>query len=146
MRVWEECGVSKKTAKLFRPLAKRLFKTNDENALNAICMNLSVNLLGISGAATPYGIRAANLLDKTQNVEYSSAMFFVINATSIQLVPASIIGIRTALGSVSPSDILLPTLFTTAFSTLFAVFIIWLCFLPFSKITFPLLRKRSGQV
>ena len=75
MRVWEDSGVSRAVSKLVKPLAKRLFKTDDEEALHVISMNLSVNLLGISGAATPYGIKAANLLDKTKNAEYSSAIF-----------------------------------------------------------------------
>lgn len=118
MKVWEDSGVSRGVSKILKPFAKRLFKTDEPQALDAVCMNLSVNLLGISGAATPYGIRAANLLDKTENAEYASAMFFVLNATSIQLIPTSIIGIRSALQSVAPADIVLPTLVTTAFSTL----------------------------
>ena len=69
MRVWEDSGLARGISKLLKPLSKRLFKTEDEEALQAISMNLSVNLLGISGAATPYGIQAANLLDKTENAE-----------------------------------------------------------------------------
>ena len=144
MRVWEESGVSKKVAKLFRPLAARLFRTRDERALDAVCMNLSVNLLGISGAATPYGILAAKLLDKTENAEYSSAMLFVLNATSIQLIPASMIGIRTALGSAAPADIVLPTLIATAFSTLLAVFLLRVCFLPKPDFVLPKFNKIKG--
>ena len=121
MKVWEDSGVTKATSKLLKPLAKRLFKTNDEETLNAVSMSLSVNLLGVSGAATPYGIRSAKLLDKTDEAEYASSMLFVLNATSIQLIPTSIIGIRVALGSNAPLDILLPTLITTAFSTLLGV-------------------------
>ena len=146
MRLWEESGVSRKIAKLFRPFTKKLFRTDNQQALDAICMNLSVNLLGISGAATPYGIRAANLLDKTKNAEFSSAMLFVVNATSIQLIPTSIIGIRTALGSSAPADILLPTLISTAFSTLFAVGLLFLIFAPLPALKLPFLRKTRGQV
>lgn len=121
MRVWEDSGVSRKISQKLKPLARKLFKTDDEETLNAVCMNLSVNLLGISGAATPYGIRSARLLDKSNEAEYTSSMLFVLNATSIQLIPTSIIGVRVALGSVSPADILIPTLITTAFSTLVGV-------------------------
>ena len=121
MRVWEDSGVSRKISQKLKPLARKLFKTDDEETLNAVCMNLSVNLLGISGAATPYGIRSARLLDKSNEAEYASSMLFVLNATSIQLIPTSIIGVRVALGSVSPADILIPTLITTAFSTLVGV-------------------------
>ena len=146
MRVWEECGVSKKVANLFRPLVKRLFRVNDEKAVDAISMNLSVNLLGISGAGTPYGITAAKLLDKTDNAEFSSAMLFVLNATSIQLIPTSMIGFRTALGSATPADIFLPTLIATAFSTLFAVGLLYIHFLEKPKIFIPKRAKQGGQV
>ena len=121
MKVWEKSGVTRGVSRMLKPLSKRLFKTDDPKTLDAVCMNLSVNLLGISGAATPYGIQAANLLDKTDEAEYASAMLFVLNATSIQLIPTSIIGIRVALNSASPLDILIPTLITTVFSTLLGV-------------------------
>lgn len=117
MRVWEDSGLARGISKLLKPVSKRLFKTENEEALQAISMNLSVNLLGISGAATPYGIKAANLLDKTENAEYSSAMLFVLNATSIQLIPASILSVRVAFHSASPTDVVIPTLLATLLST-----------------------------
>ncbi|MBO5412344.1 MAG: hypothetical protein J6A38_04630 [Clostridia bacterium] len=123
MRVWEDSGITRAVCKFLKPVAKRLFHTNDEQTLQTVCMNLSVNLLGISGAATPYGIRAVALLDQTQDAEYSSALFFVLNATSLQLVPTSIIAVRTSLGSVAPTDILLPTVLASLFSTLLGVFL-----------------------
>ena len=121
MQLWEDCGIANKISRLVKPIARRLFKTDDEDALHAISMNLSVNLLGISGVATPYGIKAATLLDKTKNAEYSSAMLLVLNATSLQLVPTSIIAVRVALNSASPMDIVIPTLLTTVLSTLLGV-------------------------
>ena len=121
IRIWEDCGFAKKVAKLVKPLAKKLLLTDDEECLEAVSMNVSVNLLGISGAATPYGIKAAGLLDKTEHAEYSSAMFFVLNATSLQLLPASMVALRTSLQSAAPADIILPTLITTLFSTLLGV-------------------------
>ena len=126
MRVWEDSGVSRAFSKLLRPVACKLFRTDDTETLTAISMNLSSNLLGIGGAATPYGIKAAKLLDKSPNAEYSSAMLFVLNATSLQLVPTSIIAVRTALHSVAPADILLPTLITTVCSTVIGVTLTWL--------------------
>ncbi len=121
MRVWEDSGVASGVSRLLTPLAKRLFKTEDKQALSAISMNLSVNLLGISGAATPYGIRAASLLDNTENAEYSSAMLFVLNASSLQLIPTSIIAVRVALHSISPNDIVIPTFLATLLSTVVSV-------------------------
>ena len=121
MKVWEDSGISKKLSHALKPIAKRLFKTEDEETLSAVSMNLSVNLLGISGAATPYGIQAAKLLDKSPQAEYASALFFVLNATSIQLLPTSIIAVRTSLYSVNPTDIVFPTLLASLFSTLLGV-------------------------
>ena len=121
MRVWEDSGVARSASKLLRPLVKRVFKTEHEEALQTISMNLSVTLLGISGAATPYGIRSANLLDQTENAEYASAMLFVLNATSLQLIPTSIVSVRVGMLSANPYDIILPTLFASLLSTIIGV-------------------------
>ena len=137
MRVWEDSGVTKGVSKLLRPLVKRLFLTEDEEALQAVSMNLSVNLLGISGAATPYGIRCAKLLDKTPHAEYASAMLFVLNATSLQLIPTSIVSVRVGMQSANPYDIILPTLFATLLSTLFGVLLTWVFLRPKTKATQP---------
>ena len=150
IKVWEDSGLTSAVSKRLRPLAKSLFKTEDEDALNAVCMNLSVNLLGIGGAATPYGIRAANLLDKSENAEYASAMLFVLNATSLQLIPTSIVAVRTAMQSAAPADIILPTLLSTVLSTLFGAILVRL-FIPPKKSTCPTKKRRffkkaRGQV
>lgn len=127
MNVWEDSGISRALSKRLRPLAAKIFKTNHADALDAVCMNLSVNLLGISGAATPYGIRAAALLDKTDHAEYASSLFFLLNAGSIQLFPASLVAMRTSLSSVSPTDIVLPLLLSSLFSTALAIVLLCLC-------------------
>lgn len=133
MQVWQDSGVSQKVSRLFRPLAKRFFHTDDTAALDAVTMNLSVNVLGISGAATPYGIKAAQLLDKTENAEYASCMLFAVNATSIQLIPTSMIGVRTALGSTAPADIVLPTILVSFLSTFLACLAVRLLIPPKTK-------------
>ena len=145
MRLWEDCGISRLVSKLLKPIAKRVFKTEDEDALTAISMNLSVNMLGISGAATPYGIQAANLLDKTKNAEYSSAMLFVLNATSLQIFPSSMIAVRVAMHSSNPTDIIIPTLITTLFSTLLGGAITWLFLRPKQTQTHNFFTQHSVQ-
>ena len=135
MQVWEDSGVSKKVSTLLMPLAKKLFKTQDRKTLEAVTMSMSVNVLGISGAATPYGIKAAALLDKTDDAEYASCLFFALNATSLQLIPTSVIGVRVALGSISPADVLFPTLFTSTLSTLLAALLVRI-FIPPKKTRF----------
>ena len=142
MRVWEDSGVARGASKLLRPVAKRLFHTDDEETLGAICMNLSVNMLGISGAATPYGVKAANLLDKSPDAEYASAMFFVLNATSLQIFPASIVAMLTSLHSANPTSVVLPTLITSLFSTLLGCTLVVLFLRPKRSVkTTPAPRK-----
>lgn len=121
MKVWEDSGLARGVSRLLKPLARRLLKTDNEDAIETACMSFSVNMLGISGAATPYGIQTAKLLNTTDNAEYSSAMFFVLNATSLQILPSSLVAVRLAMGSASPNDIILPTLLVSAFSTLVGV-------------------------
>ena len=135
--IWEKSGLAEKLAKILKPIAKKLFKTTDETALTAASMNLSVNLLGMSGAATPYGVKAATLFDKTENAEYSSAMLLVVNATSIQLIPTTIVGVRAAMNSLNPADIILPSLLATVFSTVFGVVLV--------RLYFKLKRNRNNK-
>lgn len=118
MKVWEDSRIAKGISRFLKPAARWLLKTDDEQALESACMSFSVNILGISGAATPYGVKTAQLLDKTENAEYSSAMFFVLNATSLQILPSSLVAVRVAMGSAAPTDIILPTLIVSLFSTL----------------------------
>lgn len=147
MQLWQDSGLSKKISSLLRPIAKKIFKTDDKETLENVCMNLSVNLLGISGAATPYGIKAAALLNRSENSDYVGAMFFALNATSLQLIPTSVIGIRVALGSVAPTNIVLPTVFTTLFSTLLAVLLVRILIPPkqsYAPVSTWGFRKRKG--
>ena len=134
MRVWEDCGVSRALSRLLKPIVKRILKTENDEALTAACMNLSVNLLGISGAATPYGVKTAQLLNDTDNAEFSSAMFFVLNATSLQIIPTSIVSVRVAMGSAAPTDIILPTILVSAFSTLLGVALTFLFIRPVKSV------------
>ena len=146
MRVWEHSGVSRGVSRLLKPLARRILQTDDEEALSAACMNLSVNVLGISGAATPYGVRTAQLLDRTENAEFSSAMFFVLNATSLQLLPTSLVAVRVAMKSDAPTDIILPTLITSAFSTALGVLLVLAFIKPKRKLVFKEKTRRvSGK-
>ncbi|MBD5583689.1 MAG: hypothetical protein HDQ88_01200 [Clostridia bacterium] len=115
-RLAEKSGFSRSTAKLLRPLSKKIFKTDNEVALENLAMNLSCNLLGIGGASTPYAVKAIGELEKENN-DWAQKLLFVINATSIQLIPSTVIALRTGEGSASAFDIFLPSLICTAVST-----------------------------
>ena len=114
--VMKESGLQDKFTRLVYPLSKRLFRSNDHEALQCATANLTANFLGLPGAPTPLGIKAVEKFYQNQN-RYAADMLFVLNATSLQLIPTTVIALRASLGSAAPADILLPTLIATVFST-----------------------------
>lgn len=88
-------------------------------------MNLSASFLGLGNAATPFGLKAMEELQKLnpRPHEASEAMctFLALNTSCITLIPATIIGIRMAAGSANPGEIIAPTVLATTFATLAAV-------------------------
>lgn len=123
MGVLRECGASGALARALRTPMKRLFRfaPGEERALEDICLNLSANMLGMGGAATPAGISAMKTMAgvREAGAPASDAMilFLVVNTSSVQLLPTSMIALRAQAGAVSPADIVLPTLLATAVST-----------------------------
>jgi spore maturation protein A len=143
MKVWEDSGVTRAISKLLKPLAKKLFLVQDDETLTAVSMNLSANCLGLAGVATPYGIKAAKLLDKQPNAEYASAMLFVLNATSLQLLPTSIVAVRVGRKSGAPTDIILPTIFATLLSTTLGVLLTKTFIKPASTRSKPIKQSKD---
>ncbi len=112
MKVAEKSGLVTVISRLVRPVMSFLFPgiPKDHPALGAIVMNLVANFLGLGNAATPLGIKAMNEL-QTLNKDKKTAtdsmcMFLVMNTAAIQLVPASIIALRTSAGSRKPAEII----------------------------------------
>lgn len=120
----DKSGLSNKFAKSLRPSNTFLYGKIPEKANDFISLNMSANILGMSGATTPMGIKAISELEKHSGTEYAIAMFFVINATSIQIIPSSVLALRTSLNSISPGDIILPTILTTLLSTIIGVILV----------------------
>ena len=123
-QLMENSGLSNKIAKLFKPINRFLFGKIPDKANDFMSLNISANLLGMSGATTPMGIRSIQELEKHPNTEYAITMFFVINATSIQLIPTSVMALRTSLGSTSSADIILPTLLSTLLSSIVGIILV----------------------
>jgi len=119
-RLAEKSGLSKSAARALKPLTKKVFKTDNEAATEHLAMNISCNLLGIGGAATPYAVKAIGELEKDNN-DYAQKLLFVINATSVQILPTTVIALRAAAGSAAAFDIFLPSLICTVISTALAV-------------------------
>ena len=124
MRVAEEAGMIKKLGLLVRPITKRLFPTipSDHPAIGAMIMNIAANMLGLSNAATPLGLKAMEELQKL-NPEKDTASndmitFLVINTSAITLIPASAIAIRASLGSANPQAIIVPAIMAATVATI----------------------------
>ena len=122
--IMDKSGISNKLAKLLKPFNKFLFGNTPDKANDFISLNISANIIGMSGATTPMGIKAIQELEKYPNTEYAITMFFVINATSIQLIPTSVMALRTSLGSVNPTDIILPTFLATLLSSVIGILLV----------------------
>lgn len=127
MKVAEKSGFTDKLAKILKPILKLIFKdaAKDEKALGAIVMNLTANMMGLSNAATPFGIKAMEEMDRL-NTEKGIAsndmsLFLVLNAACLQLLPSTIISIRAACNSSNPGIIILPALISTATAALVGV-------------------------
>lgn len=111
MNIAEKAGLVDALAHLVRPLLRRLFPSlsADDPALGFIVLNLSANILGLGNAATPFGLKAMQAMQKSnaQPEVASEAMitFLVLNTSCLVLIPATIIGIRYAAGSSAPTEI-----------------------------------------
>lgn len=118
--VAEDCRITNGAAKALSPLCRRLFKTNNEEGVKNLSMNICCNVLGIGGAATPYAVKAVNLFEKDKNA-FAQNLLFIINATSLQLIPTTAISLRAAAGSAAAYDITLPCLLSSAICTALSV-------------------------
>lgn len=128
MKVAEAGGLLTVIARLIRPLMVRLFPTVPAThpAMGAMILNLSANVMGLGNAATPFGIRAMQELEKlnphTGTATNPMVLFVAINTASVTLLPTGVIALRAAAGSANPAGILPTTLFATLVATLVTLF------------------------
>ena len=133
MKVAEAGGLLVIIARLVRPLMQRLFPDvpPDHPAMGAMILNMSANVLGLGNAATPFGIRAMQELDKLNPVKGTATnamvLFLAINTSSVTLLPTGVIALRAAAGSTDPAGIVPTTLFATVCSTAIAIIVAKLC-------------------
>jgi spore maturation protein SpmA len=127
MKIAEEGGLLKILSRLIRPLMVRLFPEvpPDHPAMGAMILNLAANALGLGNAATPFGIRAMQELNRLNErpgtATDAMVLFLAINTSSVTLLPTGVIALRAAAGSNDPAAILPTTLFATIGSTLAAI-------------------------
>lgn len=128
IKICEKAGLVDLVAKALSLPLKLLFPKLDKknkSALGSIVMNLSSNMLGLSNAATPFGIKAMEELqkinpDKERASDYM-VTFVIINGACIQLIPSTVISIRAGLGAKDASSIILPTIISTLVALTFGV-------------------------
>lgn len=127
MKIAEKAGLIQGLASFMSPLLRRLFPSvsSRDPAMGAIIMNLSANMLGLGNAATPFGMKAMQELQRLNNnqPEASAAMctFMALNTSCITLIPATIIGVRLAYGSADPTEIVGACIFATSCAMAVAV-------------------------
>ena len=115
MEIAKRSGLTKKIAKILYPAISRLFPelSPKSDAMSAISLNIIANLLGLSNAATPLGLKAMEELKKESKYDsrasHSMCRFVLINTASVTLVPSTVIALRSATGSLFPAEIILPT-------------------------------------
>lgn len=127
MKVAEAGGLLVIIARLIRPLMVRLFPSvpAEHPAMGAMILNLSANALGLGNAATPFGIRAMQELERLNRrpgtATDAMVLFLAINTSSVTLLPTGVIALRAAAGSADPAGILPTTLFATFCATAAAI-------------------------
>jgi spore maturation protein SpmA len=127
MRLAEKSGLIQRLGRLIRPVMLRLFPDvpSEHPAIGAMMMNISANMLGVSNAATPLGLKAMTELNRlnTKPGVATNAMctFLAINTASIQLIPATAINLLAINGSKNPTAIVGSTLLSTGFATICAI-------------------------
>ncbi|MDD6647063.1 MAG: nucleoside recognition domain-containing protein [Firmicutes bacterium] len=129
MRIAEESGLIEKISHTVRPLMKYLFPhEKNDRTIAMMIMSFMANIFGAGNSATIFSLRAMELLDaENGHSRYASnamCMFIALTMSMIQLVPVTVIKIRSDLGSASPEDIIIPSIIAGFVSMIVSV---WIC-------------------
>lgn len=127
MQIASKTSIIKHLSKLLNPIMKRLFPDikKEEKVHEEITMNIIANIMGLGNAATPLGLKAMKSMQKKNSdknrLSNSMAMFIVLNTASIQLIPTTVIAIRSSLGSSNPTAMIVPVWIATICAAIAAV-------------------------
>ncbi len=130
MRLAEKAGLVDVLARALRPLLVRLFPDvpPQHPAMGSMVMNMAANMLGLNNAATPLGLRAMQDLEKLNPrpgmATNAMCTFLAINTSSIQLIPATVVGVLVAANAAKPTAIIGTTFVATAISTIAAIIVV----------------------
>lgn len=129
MQIAKDSSLSKKLAKMLKPIIRFLFPDVNENepAHEEISLNIIANILGLGNAATPLGLKATeSLQEKNKNkstLSNSMAILVLLNTASMQLIPTTVIAIRTSLNSENPTSIIFPVWVSTFCAAFVAILV-----------------------
>ncbi|HKB78553.1 MAG TPA: nucleoside recognition domain-containing protein [Thermoanaerobaculia bacterium] len=127
MRIAEKAGLISMLGRLLRPFSRLLFPDipPEHPAIGAVIMNLAANMLGLSNAATPLGIKAMEELQELnpdkETASNAMVTFMTLNTSGIQFIPATIIAVLASLGSKEPTAIISTTIVATFCGAIAAV-------------------------
>jgi len=130
LKIVEDTGLDKKLSKLLTPVIRFLFGKQDEYTNNQIAINITSNILGMGNAALPSGLNAIKGLNKNRTGKYATSamiMLVILNSTSLELLPTTVISLRASAGSVAPADIIIPTIIATLSSTVVGILLVKVC-------------------
>ncbi len=123
MKIAEKSGLLEVIAKLFKPILSRLFPSikNNNKALGYITSNIAANALGLGSAATPFGLKAMEEMQK-DNIKKDTATeamitFLILNTSGVTIIPTTVIGLRLMAGSINPEEIIITGLIATIISS-----------------------------
>ena len=129
MKIAEDAGVLTKFASFLKPILSKLFPSVPSNhpSLGYIASNIAANMLGLGSAATPFGLRAMSELQKINSKKDTASnvmiTFLVLNTAGVTIIPTTIIALRLAYGSSSPTAIIAPAVISTSCSCISAIVI-----------------------
>jgi len=133
VKIAEDSGLMRLLARAIAPVLRWLFPEvpHDHPAMGSMLMNIAANMLGLSNAATPLGLRAMEDLEKLNSrpgvATNAMCMFLTINTANVQLIPASMIGLMASAGSRNPTAIIGTTIAATAIALLAGVTVAKIC-------------------
>ncbi|MDD4815822.1 MAG: nucleoside recognition domain-containing protein [Clostridia bacterium] len=134
LEIVNQSGLGAKLANLLSPIIKWLFKIEDKETIKYIALNMSSNMIGLGNASTPMGIKAMQRMDNGSGTATPAMiMLLIVNATSIQFLPTTVVGLRATAGSTTPTDIIFPTLIATILTCIVGIFLAKLCQKIFKK-------------
>lgn len=144
-QIAEDCLLVEKLAKCFQALNNFLYGNVSRVASRYVSLNLASNLLGVGNAATPSAIEAIKEMERGEKLSRKGAMLFVVNATGVQLVPTTVIGLRAALGSANAADVVLPNLISTLATSVVGVALVFLFYGSAQRERSSVSKTRSRQ-